>query len=204
MYKIFFYDRLFGICNDWAACSSMPNAIIYKVTKKSEIKNIIGRFQQNRRMIELWLFAENPEEAMDEVSHLFTLIEAGGGLVRNASGELLLILRHDHWDLPKGKRETGENMSETALREVEEECGISGLTLHNLLGHSYHIYKDRENTVYLKRTHWFSMQYDGHAPLVVQEAEGIKQARWVAPAQLPEYFPKMFPSIADLLQRVIL
>lgn len=170
--------------------------------KISEIKNIVGQFQENRDMIELWLFTENPEEAMNEVVSSFTLIEAAGGLVYNAAGDLLLIFRHEHWDLPKGKCEPGETMPETALREVEEECGIGDLTLYNLMGYSYHIYKDKE-TSFLKKTHWFSMRCSGHAPLVVQEAEGIKQAQWVAPSHLPEYFPKMFSSIADLLHRVI-
>ena len=114
MYKIFFYDRLLGICNNWSTCSNRPNAIAYKGTKKSEIKNIIERFRQRREMIELWLFAENPEEAMAEVASLFTLIEAGGGLVRNASGELLLIFRHNQWDLPKGKCEPCESISGAA------------------------------------------------------------------------------------------
>ena len=202
MYKIFFYDRVLGICSDWAMCDSQPNAIIYKVMKNSEIKNIITQFRINRDMVELWLLTENPEEVMNEVASLFTLIEASGGLVRNTAGELLLIFRHEHWDLPKGKHEPGETMAETAMREVEEECGIGELTLFNLLAHSYHIYKD-EDTFLLKKTHWFSMQYDGRAPLVVQETEGIKQAQWVAMSRLPEYFPKMFSSIADLLQHVI-
>jgi 8-oxo-dGTP pyrophosphatase MutT (NUDIX family) len=170
--------------------------------KISEIKNIIRQFQENRDMVELWLFTENPEEAMNEVMSLYTLMEAGGGVVHNTQGELLLIFRHEHWDLPKGKREPGETMAETALREVEEECGIGDLTLFNLLAHSYHIYKDKE-TFFLKKTHWFSMRYSGHAPFVLQEAEGIAQAQWVAAAHLPEYFPKMFSSIADLLHRVI-
>jgi 8-oxo-dGTP pyrophosphatase MutT (NUDIX family) len=174
---------------------------MYKVTKKSEIKNIVAQFQGNQSMIELWLFTENPGEALDEVASMFTLIEAGGGLVRNACGELLLILRHERWDLPKGKREPGETMAETALREVEEECGLGGLTLFNLLGHTYHIYKDKD-TLFLKKTHWFSMAYGGHAPLVLQEEEGITQAQWVTPARLPDYYSNMFSSIADLLQQL--
>jgi 8-oxo-dGTP pyrophosphatase MutT (NUDIX family) len=203
MYKIFFYDRLLGICNDWATCISRPNAIIHKVMKISEIRTIITQFQKSRDMAELWLFTEEPDEVMEEVTSLFALIEAGGGLIYNGQGDLLLISRHDHWDLPKGKCEPGETMAETALREVEEECGIGDLTLFNLLGYSYHIYKDKE-TLFLKKTHWFSMRYNGRAPLVLQESEGIKQAQWVAAAHLPEYFPKMFASIADLLHRVIL
>jgi 8-oxo-dGTP pyrophosphatase MutT (NUDIX family) len=203
MYKIFFYDRVLVICNNWTTCCSQPNAIIYKVMKISEIKNIIKQFQKNRDMTELWLFTENPEETMNEVVSLYTLIEAGGGIVHNTRGELLLIFRHECWDLPKGKCEPGETIAETALREVGEECGISDLTLFNLLAHSYHIYKDKE-TFFLKKTHWFSMQYNGHAPLVLQEAEGIKQAQWVTVTHLPEYFPGMFSSIVDLLRRVIL
>ncbi|MDR2449131.1 MAG: NUDIX domain-containing protein [Prevotellaceae bacterium] len=153
-------------------------------------------------MMELWLLTENPEEAMNEVTSLFTLIEAAGGLVYNTRDDLLLIFRHEHWDLPKGKHEPGETMAETAMREVEEECGIAALTLFEQLACSYHIYKDGD-AFFLKKTHWFSMQYGGHAPLTLQEAEGIKQAQWVAMDKLAEYFPKMFSSIADLLHRVI-
>ena len=47
--------------------------------------------------------------------------------------EFLLIFRDEMWDLPKGKQEPDEEISKTALREVEEECGISGMDLEKLL-----------------------------------------------------------------------
>jgi 8-oxo-dGTP diphosphatase len=56
-------------------------------------------------------------------------IEAAGAVVwRRGSGgpEVLLIHRprHDDWTLAKGKREPGEEMPETAVREVVEETGV--------------------------------------------------------------------------------
>ncbi|MFW6040815.1 MAG: bis(5'-nucleosyl)-tetraphosphatase [Thermoplasmatota archaeon] len=39
---------------------------------------------------------------------------------------LLLHYPAGHWDYPKGHVEEGENEIETALRELEEETGISG------------------------------------------------------------------------------
>jgi hypothetical protein len=52
------------------------------------------------------------------------IIKAAGGLVKNGKGEYLFIHRLGKWDLPKGKIEENEKMSEGAVREVEEECGI--------------------------------------------------------------------------------
>jgi 8-oxo-dGTP pyrophosphatase MutT (NUDIX family) len=202
MYKIFFYDRMLGICNNWLLCSNQENAIIYKVIKKKGIKTIIRQFQQNQAMQELWLFTEEPDKIMDEVKTLFTVIEAAGGLVRNINNELLLIFRHDHWDLPKGKQESDETLPETALREVTEECGIAPLTLLDFYDCSYHIYEEAGDTI-LKKTYWYTMQYAGNTPLIPQEIEGIKQARWVSTTELPSYLPEMFLSMADLLRPVV-
>jgi len=49
-----------------------------------------------------------------------------GVVVVNDAHELLLchVTGHDHWDLPKGRPETGETPLQTALRETREECGL--------------------------------------------------------------------------------
>ena len=59
----------------------------------------------------------------------YRLIEAAGGVVKNAKGELLFIYRLGKWDLPKGKIDEGEVKETTAVREIEEECGVSGLQI---------------------------------------------------------------------------
>jgi 8-oxo-dGTP diphosphatase len=53
-------------------------------------------------------------------------IQAAGGIVVR-DGCVLLVHRpkYDDWSLPKGKLEPGESWEEAALREVEEETGLS-------------------------------------------------------------------------------
>ena len=55
---------------------------------------------------------------------------SGGVVYHLSKGKKLkfLLLKHkngNHWDLPKGHLESGESMSETALREVVEETGLT-------------------------------------------------------------------------------
>ena len=56
-------------------------------------------------------------------------IEAAGAVIwrREAAGPEVLLIhrsRHDDWTLAKGKREPGEELPETAVREVVEETGV--------------------------------------------------------------------------------
>lgn len=48
-------------------------------------------------------------------------------------GGRVLLLRHPagHWDFPKGHVEPGETESETALRELAEETGITDVRLRD-------------------------------------------------------------------------
>ena len=68
------------------------------------------------------------------------MVEAAGGLVFNKDGDILMIFRNGKWDLPKGKLEIGESIEECAIREVEEECGISGLIIEKKIKDTYNIY----------------------------------------------------------------
>jgi 8-oxo-dGTP pyrophosphatase MutT (NUDIX family) len=45
-------------------------------------------------------------------------------------GEVLFIFRNGKWDLPKGNRK-GEEIEDTAMREVEEETGVNQLVTKN-------------------------------------------------------------------------
>ncbi len=196
MYKIFFNERLLGICK----------TTTHKVTKKTEIKPLIAQFIQNENLPELWLYAENPDETMQDVCSLFELVEAAGGLVRNTSGNCLLIQRNGCWDLPKGKGEEGESMEETALREVSEECGIHGLILNDFIVHTYHIYKDiytpGSTQLFLKKTYWYTMSYTGTETLLPQAEEDITAACWVKPEELDTYYSSMYLSVAAVLAKI--
>ena len=71
------------------------------------------------------------------------IIKAGGGLVLNEKGELLMIYRRGKWDLPKGKLDEGETIEECAVREVMEETGVVNVERGELITIGHHEYFDR-------------------------------------------------------------
>jgi bis(5'-nucleosidyl)-tetraphosphatase len=56
---------------------------------------------------------------------------AGIVLFRKEGSKILFLLLHypsGHWDFVKGKMEKGESIHQTAIRETEEETGITDIT----------------------------------------------------------------------------
>ena len=82
----------------------------------------------------------------------------------------VLILRRKvegTWVLPKGRREEGESLLETALREVEEETGLGNLKVERRIGLvRYTFFWRPENINYRKIVHYFLMRSgDGEVKL---------------------------------------
>ncbi|MBL4710742.1 MAG: NUDIX domain-containing protein [Flavobacteriales bacterium] len=132
----------------------------------------------------------------------YKCIEAAGGLVRNSDDQVLFIYRLGKWDLPKGKMEKGETPEQSAVREVEEECGISNLNLGKKLPDTYHIYYHKEQYV-LKRTYWFEMGYAGNEELVPQQEEAIEKAIWVDPKQLNDQLSNTYASLKGVILTLV-
>lgn len=131
-----------------------------------------------------------------------TKIIAGGGLVLNEAGELLLIFRRGKWDLPKGKLDEGETIAQCAVREVMEETGITGITLGELIGISYHEYFDTFiNQEAIKETHWFAMQANGVQNLVPQTEEDILGIRWVKGTTLATCLENSYDTVIDIIKK---
>ena len=129
-----------------------------------------------------------------------TTIEAGGGVVLDPRGRVLMILRGGRWDLPKGKREAGESIEACAVREVEEECGVSGLEVTGAAGTTEHTY-ELEGVEVLKRTYWYTMRCGGGL-LTPQVEEGIERAEWVSINEVKGRMEGIYPTIRELLERV--
>ncbi|MDC9723916.1 MAG: NUDIX domain-containing protein [Urechidicola sp.] len=127
---------------------------------------------KSKKFSELFLFHVDLETLWKEFKWFFKIEKAAGGLVTNQNDEVLFIYRFDTWDLPKGKIENGERKKEAAIREVEEECGISGLKIEKKLQKTYHIFQRNDREV-LKITHWYKMKTDFKGPLTPQLEEGI-------------------------------
>ena len=103
---------------------------------------------------------------------------AGGGKAFNSKNEILFIYRNNKWDLPKGKAEGKESIEGTAIREVEEETGVTGLKIVKPLPTTYHIFK-RNGKHRIKVTYWFEMKTDFEGKLYPQEKEGITKVEWL-------------------------
>jgi len=106
-------------------------------------------------------------------------IVAAGGLVQNPQGDILFIKRKGKWDLPKGKPEVGEELTQTAIREVSEECGINNLSILSPLPSTYHIYRLQNGGYVLKKSCWYHMLTNHHQTLVPQIEEEITEVLWV-------------------------
>lgn len=133
---------------------------------------------ENTSCPEMNVYGENVEEIWEDFTHMFKVIEAAGGLVKNKNNELLFIRRMGKWDLPKGKIEKGESLEQAALREVEEETGLKELILEEFLNNTFHIYTERNGEKILKTTYWFKMTYVGNSQPIPQKEEGISEVCW--------------------------
>ncbi|MGN6439109.1 MAG: NUDIX hydrolase [Agriterribacter sp.] len=133
----------------------------------------------------------------------FTVIQAGGGLVRNKKGAVLMIYRRGKWDLPKGKLDKGETLEECALREVQEETGLQQVKLGSFLLTTYHVYEDFGKHI-LKESYWYTMQANGSETTKPQVEEDIHEIQWVQPPDVKEKLKNTFPSIVDVMKAATL
>jgi len=169
MYKVFVNDCPI-ILTDNKKNTINFNLVHFETIQVDEIVEQI--FQH--KLAGITLFCENLEECWIKFQTNFKSQKAAGGKVLNANNEVLFIYRFNKWDLPKGKLDKGESISECAIREVEEECGITNLQIIKSLETTYHIYQEKGKTI-LKTTYWFLMHTDFVGELTPQSEEGIEQ-----------------------------
>lgn len=147
--------------------------------------------------------SDNVQQTWKQLISRYTLIEAAGGLVKIPSGKMLFIFRNGKWDLPKGKAEFDETPNVTALREVEEECGLKNLKIVKELNKTYHTYKEKERS-FFKVTHWYQMTNEEEETLIPQTEEGITEASWFSENEVKEkVIPNTYSSIKELLKSIL-
>jgi len=130
-------------------------------------------------------------------------LAAAGGVVKDNEGRVLWIERNGKWDLPKGKLEAGESLEAAAMREVEEETGITDLTITGEAFHTFHTYES-EGKVHLKTTFWYPMRHRGSAtPGVPQAVEGISAVTWLEPPFPASTLDRTFGSIRTVLDTLV-
>ena len=132
----------------------------------------------------------------------YIVVKAAGGIVYNTNNQILMIFRNGIWDLPKGKLESREDIEQCAIREVEEETGVSGLIIQHKVEETYHTYMINNKRI-LKRTYWYIMHANLCNNLVPQTNEGITKVCWVDNDKVSEKLIHSFENIKELLKLVI-
>ncbi|MBN2697529.1 MAG: NUDIX domain-containing protein [Bacteroidales bacterium] len=198
MYKVFFKDRTVYFGDDFSKAFVRNKGLFYKFNNLHELKELVDVFFALTRIQNLYIFHDDILSLVEEFKACFDCIEAGGGVVINKKGEFLIMMRDGIWDLPKGKLEKGENFETAALREVEEEVGLSGLKVVRQIVSTYHTYHLSEDRV-LKKTKWFEMRYDGDEHPEPQLSEKITEIRWVKPGETDFIRKNTYSSVLDVL-----
>lgn len=194
MYKVFVNDKPLFLTNQIFKETDFQLFLLESV----DFKQLIVKMYQNK-IQKAYLYYPDEKEIMKVLKSKIPVNKAGGGLVYNKNGEVLFIFRNGKWDLPKGGSDKGEDIEDTAIREVEEETGVKGLSITKKLQKTYHIFK--RNGVYkLKITHWFEMHtsYDGIP--IGQAEEGIEKVEWKNQEQIKEALKNSYENIKLLFE----
>ncbi|MFN8274002.1 MAG: NUDIX domain-containing protein [Flavobacteriaceae bacterium] len=194
MYKVFVNDKPFFLTNQILKETDFQLFLL----ESTDIKKLVIKMFNNK-IKKCYLYYPDEKIMFKKLKEKIPVQRAGGGLVYNAQGEVLFILRNGKWDLPKGGKEKREKMKHAAMREVEEETGVNGLVIKRKLQKTYHIFK--RNGVYkLKITHWFEMYTDYQGIPVGQAEEGIEQVAWLNPVQIKEALKNSYENIKLLFE----
>lgn len=193
MYKVFIEEKAFFLV--FNVKKDIINTDV-KIVQKQKIESILEIVQSNEQTI--LVNFKSHKSLKKWIKNEFDFISAAGGLVLNKNKEVLFIFRNGKWDLPKGKIEKGEKKKTAAVREVEEECGISSPTIDKFITTTYHIYYYKEK-IALKESFWYLMHYSGNETLIPQEEEGITEVKWLKTEEINEAMQNSFPSIRDVI-----
>ena len=202
MYKVFFNDRKIVIARPGKITLNKPSVFFNDFCHFSEVENWFYSFV-NQDETETILIHSNPKTFFKNIfQSAFKTIDAAGGVVRYKN-EILFILKNKKWDLPKGKIDKGEDSKAAAIREVGEECGITGHQIVKKLPSTYHIfqspYKENEGEWILKKTFWFEMDYYGEEIPEPQTGEGITEVKWITRDAMDEVYNTTYENLKQII-----
>lgn len=205
MYKVFFNDSIIQIGSEMNKSLNNNIAEKFNYVDYDVVNQIISRIELAESISVFYILNQEVDSVWNYFKSQFVEIPAAGGLVKKGDGSLLFIKRLDVWDLPKGKIEKRETPELAAIREVEEECGLSGLQIIRQLDSTFHIYRSPYLTfprnLVLKETKWFLMNYSGDEIPVPQVEENIEEVAWLLPADLGKVYSNTYSSLSDFLEK---
>jgi 8-oxo-dGTP pyrophosphatase MutT (NUDIX family) len=201
MYKVHFENRFIMISPEPDRLQKY--GLFHKFYDTKELYKLIADFQSDKSIAAINIYGPDIKHIWKIFRIYFTEVGAAGGLVKHKSGRYLFIQKKGKLDLPKGHIEQGEEPDICALREVSEECGITGHTVVKSICPTYHTYS-WEGISYLKKTNWFLMKYEGEMITEPQLSEGITKVEWLFPDELNSIKSTAWLSLMEVINSSIL
>ena len=135
------------------------------------------------------------------IKTVFRQAPAAGGVVI-IDNQFVAIERNGMADLPKGHIERGETPCVAALREVEEETGITDLEIINELPSTWHCYL-LNNQWTVKKTSWYLMRTGSGMKNIPQTEEGISKVYLVNKDTVKVFESKTYASLRALVPEIV-
>jgi len=201
MYKVHFENRFIMISPEPDRLQKY--GLFHKFYDTKELYKLIADFQADKSIPAINIYGSDIQHIWKIFRIYFSEVGAAGGLVKHTTGRYLFIEKKGKLDLPKGHIEPGEEPEACALREVSEECGINGHKIIKPIQPTYHTYS-WEGISYLKKTHWFLMQYDGEMITEPQTDEGITKVEWLFPDELNKIKTSAWLSLMEIINCSVL
>ncbi|MEN9987831.1 MAG: hypothetical protein RLZZ585_870 [Bacteroidota bacterium] len=174
----------------------IPNVEIVENAMPLNVLALQGMFKNQ----EIQSIHPHAKAALKSFFIQFNKIKTAGGLVYHPkSDSYLWIKRLGLWDLPKGKIEQGESSKDAAIREIIEECGLTGkLSLKHRICSTYHVYEFKNKSI-LKKNNWYYLEYEGDLTTKPQEEESITEVQWIKKEAFDRCLSQTYPSIQEVI-----
>jgi 8-oxo-dGTP pyrophosphatase MutT (NUDIX family) len=194
MYEVFYNDSLIILNSEDNQIRDFDKKV--RLTGNAGLAGFLKKYLSEETGGDILLFGYPVEGMFADFCAHFKYLEAAGGLVENSFGATLFIKRLGVWDFPKGKIEKGELTEEAALREVEEETGVTMPEIKYELPSTFHIYCYKEKWI-LKKTYWYSMKTTFDGVLIPQTEEDIELVEWHKKREAKQLLEKSYRSLRD-------
>lgn len=196
MYEVFIDDRKVIFAQKRGVINGIDQ---FKKMTDPYVDFIIPQVKMAKPFAQFTIELDDLQNDFETIFSRHYKVDAAGGIVR-AEDKSLLIFRNGKWDIPKGKVDEGEEIKETAIREIEEECGISGLEIRSKICETLHTYY-YDGLPTIKKTHWFFLTTNRLWKGIPQTEEGITDIRWFSDSELEIVRSKTFCTIDHVLSK---
>ena len=198
-YKVFIKDKVLVFTQNINNSFLGEKDIIHKYKSQKKLSSEFQSFIENKKQENLYVICDtNVDKFFNKFISKYHIIKASGGLVTNKMNQILLIYRHGRWDIPKGKNNKNEKNKSAALREVEEETGISKLQIIKKLANTYHFFSENK-TLYIKKTRWYLMNNTQDQIPESPNNEGITKVAWFDYTKLDNISKGAYLSVKEVI-----